>query len=291
MIIAATTSTIPELVGMLVWPAVVVVALILFRRPLGALIGKILNLKVEAAGVTIETKMREYVSPQVLEQLARDPSQLRLAAEQRRVVILHAEVRGFTGLAETMAPELLASLIQDYLTRMTDAVFAQGGTLDRYEGMALTAYWGAPIDYADSAPRACRAALDMVRRLQELNPELQSRGLAPLTQSICITTATVVVGNLGSAQRFRYSILGDYIDVLPRLAYLAGQLRKDVIVTEYTYDEIADQFATNLLQADVQVRGKTKPVTVYALEGEKPPAPAGSATRSGPGPAPPDERH
>jgi adenylate cyclase len=274
MITAATTSTIPDLVDILVWPVVLVFALFLFRKQLGALIGKILNLKVEAAGVTIETRMREYVSPQVLEQLARDPGQLRLTGEQRTVVILHAEVKGFTGLAETIGAELLAELIQDYLTLMTDVVFAHGGTLDRYEGMALTAYWGAPIAYTDSAPRACRAALDMVKRLRELNQRLQSRGLAPLTQAICITTATVVVGNLGSAQRFRYSILGDFIDVLPRLAYLAGQFRKDVIITEYTRPQIEGQFATDLLQENLQIRGKERPIAAYALLGEKPPAAA-----------------
>ena len=144
------------------WPLIVLVALILFRNPLGGLLLKVMKLNVEAGRFKLETSMQEYVPPSVLNELIKNPGQLRLGGERRQVTILCADIRGFTQTSEALEPEMVAGLVHRYFTGMTEIVFRLGGTLDSYRGHVMTAYWGAPVSYPDAAARACEAALKMM---------------------------------------------------------------------------------------------------------------------------------
>ncbi len=213
----------------------------------------------------IETGMRDYVSPRVLTTLREDPTRLHLMGQLRRLTLLRTELRGFTTISEVLDPETLTRLIHDYLTALTGIVFELDGTLDRYAGHALTAYWGAPVAVEDAADRACTAALRMADAVRRMNPELVTQGLPPMRQHIAITTGNVLVGNLGSDQRFNYSIAGDTVDVLERLVRLDYQFSADVLVTEFTRAELRTPFETRLLSEAVHVLGKTAPIAVFAL--------------------------
>ncbi len=224
--------------------------------------------EIEAA-LRLETAMREHLAPAVIDELRRAPLQLDLNPQRTRVTILQSEVRGFTTLSESMAADELGHYLHSYLTAMTEIVFELKGTLDRYVGNALTAYWGAPIAYDDSAARACDAALKMLRRVEELNPMLLDSGMPPLRVSIAITTGEVIVGNIGSAQRFQYSILGEALEILSRLIYVNDQFRNDILLTEFTHQEIHREFETKMLAEQMRVKGKVAPIAVYALVGRR----------------------
>jgi adenylate cyclase len=156
-------------------------------------------------------------------------------------------------------------LTHQYLSDMTDIVFSFNGTLDSYAGQALTAYWGAPLDSADAAQKACEAGLAMIEAVREMDVVTKSYGMAPFLINVVITTGEVLVGDLGSNQRFHYSILGEAVDLLPRLIRLGQQFKTDVLITEFTQAVIADQFETRLLDDHIVMKGKNRPIAVFEL--------------------------
>lgn len=224
--------------------------------------------EIESA-LRLETAMREYLAPAVIDELRKAPGQLNLNPHFRKVTILQSEVRGFTRLSESLAADKLGTYLHSYLTAMTEIVFELKGTLDRYVGYTLTAYWGAPIAYDDAATKACDAALKMLKKVEELNPVLLKSGMPPLRVSIVITTGEVLVGNVGSAQRFQYSILGEALEILSRLIYVNDQFRNDILITEFTHQEIQTEFETRMLAEQMAVKGKASPIAVYALIGRR----------------------
>lgn len=258
-----------EFASHVVWPLAVLIAIVLFRNPLSKLLDRVMRLNVEAGKFKLETLMRDYVPPHVLSELRRNPHQLKLSGERRHVTILYSEMRGFTAMLEGFTPEAAAQYIHVYLTKMTEIIFQLGGTLDRYEGTAFTAYWGAPIAYEDASERACNAALNMNEAVKILSPKLQEEGYPPLLLTITITSAEVIVGNLGSEQRFNYSIVGDYYFVLGELARMNYNFKTSILITEYTYAEIKHKFDARLLGENVHVRGKPEPINVYELLSKK----------------------
>lgn len=259
------TSKILAFLSDRIWPLITLFALFLFRQPLGAVLTKLMKLNVEAGKFKLETSMQEYVPPSVISEIAKNPHKLALQGERRRITILYSDIKGFTTIAEHLDPETLTQHINRYLTAMTRIVFNLAGTLESYRGYSLTAYWGAPLAYADSADRACDAALQMISSVSELNPLLIEQGMPPLRLSIAITTGEVVIGNLGSEQRFNYSIIGDTLNILPQLASMTSQFQVDTVLTEYTHAELSGKFQTRLLSEKLRVTGKSRPIELYAL--------------------------
>jgi class 3 adenylate cyclase len=213
----------------------------------------------------VDTGMQFHVSPHVLSTLREDPTQLTLAGRRRHVTLLRTDIRGFTLMNEQLDPEDVASLIRDYLTVLTGIVFDLDGTLDRYAGHVLTAYWGAPVAVDDAADRASTAALRMIEAVEKMNPELQHRKMPPLRLQITLTSGDVIVGNLGSDQRFNYGIVGEPVELLERLGRVAAQFSVNVLMTEFTCAELREPFVTKVLAEQLQVKGKAEPITVLEL--------------------------
>ncbi|MBD9373519.1 CHASE2 domain-containing protein [Rhizobium sp. ARZ01] len=204
-----------------------------------------------------------YLSPALVERLARDPSQLRLGGERRTLSILFCDVRGFTTIAETMKddPEQLTTLINRLLTPLSDIVLGHGGTIDKYIGDCLMAFWNAPLDDEDHANHAVAAAIDMLARMETLNVELKreaaERGAVyhQLRIGVGINTGDCVVGNMGSSQRFDYSVLGDSVNLASRLEGASKNYGVPLLIGEGTA-LLADHF-TSLELDRITVKGRT----------------------------------
>jgi adenylate cyclase len=213
----------------------------------------------------------QYLSPALVERLARDPSQLRLGGEVRALTILFCDIRGFTTIAEGMKgdPERLTMLINRLLTPLSEVVMAHGGTIDKYIGDCLMAFWNAPLDDPDHATHAVEAALGMMQALDKLNGELraeaEARGEPPIALriGIGINTGHCVVGNVGSERRFDYSALGDAVNLASRLEGASKDLGVPLVIGQATAEQVADRIRLRPLK-EITVKGRAEPVTVYA---------------------------
>jgi adenylate cyclase len=213
----------------------------------------------------LKRAFQHYVPPAVVEDLVADADKLRLGGEKRELTVLFSDIRGFTALSETMAPEELVKLLNGYFTRMTERVFAHQGSLDKYIGDAIMAVFGAPVSAEQHASLACRAALDMVAELQALREEWQRAGVPPLDIGIGINTGPMIVGNMGSASRFNYTVLGDAVNLASRIESLNKDYGTNVLVSEYTYERVKHEFPNAREIDQVRVRGRAQPVRLYEL--------------------------
>jgi len=157
----------------------------------------------------IKNAFRQYLSGEVIEQIIANPEALKLGGEKRELSIFFSDLQGFSLISEKLGPEGLTALLNDYLTDMSDIIMEEGGTVDKYEGDAIIAFWNAPLPQADHAIRACRTALRWQRKLDERRQEFKDRTGVELFMRIGIHTGDVVVGNMGSHNRFNYTVLGD----------------------------------------------------------------------------------
>ena len=205
-----------------------------------------------------------YVSPQLLQIIIRNPDRLKLGGEKRKITVLFSDIRGFTSLSEKLDPERLVNLLNTFLTPMTEIILKNGGMLDKYIGDAIMALFNAPVNVEGHAERACSSALEMVRRLEELNPRFEKEYGIRLNIGIGINTGTAVVGNMGSKQRFDYTAIGDTVNLASRLEGLTKLYGVNIILSEYTRREIGDSFLTRKLDV-VKVKGKEKAVAIYEL--------------------------
>ncbi len=178
---------------------------------------------------------KHYLSPHVIDQIIDNPDRLALGGERKELTIFFSDVAAFTTMSEKLEPEELTGLLNRYLTEMTDVIQDEGGTVDKYEGDAIIAFWNAPVDQADHAERALRASMRCLEKLKEINPELQKIAGSPLAIRIGVHTGHVVVGNLGSRDRFDYSIVGDAANLASRLEGLGKVFRSPIIISEETY--------------------------------------------------------
>ncbi len=212
-----------------------------------------------------------YVPPDVVLELARDPDQVRrVGGERREITVVFTDLKGFTSIAERMPPETLASFINQYLTAMTRVVFEHRGTVDKYIGDAVMAFWNAPRDEPDHAAQACAAALKMQAALKELSTALEAQGYPPLQMRVGITTGVAAVGNMGSELRVAYTALGDTVNLAARLEPLNNDYGTSICISEYTLRAAgADRFLTRFLDL-VAVKGKQEPVAVYELLAQRP---------------------
>jgi adenylate cyclase len=203
-----------------------------------------------------------YLAPALVERLAEDPAALALGGENRELSVLFTDIRGFTSLAERLDPKMVTSLLNGFLTPMTDVLLRNEATIDKYMGDAIMAFWNAPLDIPDHRRKACLAALEMIAALDRLNHERGSK----IGMGVGIHTDICCVGNLGSEQRFSYSAIGDGVNLASRVEGLTRLYGVGAIVTDAVRHG-APELA--FIEIDrVRVVGRAEPVTVFALMGD-----------------------
>jgi adenylate cyclase len=220
----------------------------------------------------LKRAFRHYLSPQVVEEIVKDPSRLKLGGERKVLSIFFSDLAAFSSISEELEPEALTTLLNLYLSEMTDVIQEAGGTVDKFEGDAIVAFWNAPLDQPDHAGRAVTAAVRSLERLERINPELASLAGRPLAMRIGIHTGPVVVENLGSKERFDYSVIGDAANLASRLEGLGKVFRSPLIVSEDTWRAAGDTaFGREI--GRVRVVGRSAPCRIVqpaGLTGEPP---------------------
>ncbi|MBI4492605.1 MAG: adenylate/guanylate cyclase domain-containing protein [Chloroflexi bacterium] len=214
----------------------------------------------------LQAVFAQYVPPAVAQEVARNPDAIKLGGERRVISVLFTDLKGFTTFSESVEPEVLSQVITEYLNAMTQVVFKYEGTVDKYIGDAVMAFWNAPQTQPDHARRACLAALEMQRELARLGEQWQQRGLPRQYMRIGINTGPVSVGNMGSALRLAYTAIGDSVNLGARLEPLNNEYGTWICLSEYTLAEAGDGLRTRYLDL-VAVKGKAQPVAVYELIG------------------------
>jgi adenylate cyclase len=215
-----------------------------------------------------------YLSPPLVEQLAKSPDRLVLGGEERRMTILFSDVRGFTTISEHYKddPQGLTQLMNRFLTPLTNAIIDRKGTIDKYIGDAIMAFWNAPLDDADHEANACDAALEMLARAEALNIELKREAetnggvYMPLRIGIGLNSGPCVVGNMGSDFRFNYSVLGDTVNLASRLESRTKDYRLSMVIGSRTAERAKAKFATMEIDL-IQVKGKKQPELVFTVLG------------------------
>ena len=214
-----------------------------------------------------------YMSPALVAQLAEDPSRLKLGGEMREMTILFADIRGFTTISEQFDAEGLTTFINRYLTPMTNVILERKGTIDKYMGDCIMAFWNAPLDDPEHAANGVRSALAMFIESDKMNVELkreaeeEDRPYIPLRIGSGLNTGVICVGNMGSDMRFDYSVLGDDVNLGARLEGQSKTYGVDIVIGENTYVYV-ENFA--VIQLDrIQVKGKTVPVDIYCVLGDE----------------------
>jgi len=206
----------------------------------------------------------QYVPAEVVQRMSRQPERYTMASRNAELSVLFADVHAFTGIAERRTPEELALLMHEFFTGMTEIVQAHGGTLDKYMGDALMAFWGAPVAAPGHALQATEAALAMQRALRELNRRFAARGWPALSVNIGINSGTMVVGDLGSRQRRAYTVLGDAVNLAARLQQLCSERELGLLISEATRERLGTALPCEDL-GSLQLRGRAAPVRVFRV--------------------------
>lgn len=208
----------------------------------------------------------KYVSREVVNTIAKSREAPKLGGERRELTVMFTDLAGFTAWSEKLSPERLLELLNDYLGAMGDVIYQRQGTVDKFIGDAIMAFWNAPVARKDHAARACEAALAMIDRLAELNKGWQAMGLQPLSMRVGINTGEAVVGNAGSGERFDYTAFGDQVNLASRLEGAAKFYGICCIVSASTYKSAggADRFAARQIDR-VRVVGRKQPVDIFEL--------------------------
>jgi adenylate cyclase len=222
----------------------------------------------------IKRAFQQYVPPEVVDTVAENPAALAFGGERRLMTVMFSDIRSYTTFAERHPPEEVVAVLHDYLTAMVEVVFRHRGTLDKFIGDAIMALFGAPLADPEHALNACRAALEMSRTLERLNAEWQAAGRETLSAGIGISTGDMVVGNLGSSQRFTYTVTGDHVNLAARLEGLTKEhaTRHNVIISAGTYAAVRERVTARPL-GTVTVKGKLQAVEIYELIDVVAPAP------------------
>ncbi len=210
--------------------------------------------------VSRNERLARFLSPEIIEQAAKDPTILQLGGRRQSVTMMFVDIRKFSVLAESHTPEEVVKVLNDYFRVATEVIFKHKGTLDKFIGDALMALFGAPLTNPDDADRALRAAVEMMSRLEELN-----RGLdEPLQIGIGLNTASVIAGNVGTEQRMDYTVIGDGVNIAARLEKLSKKYETKIILSENTYNQLSEKFGA-VSHGEVSIEGRKAPVKVYGI--------------------------
>ncbi len=212
----------------------------------------------------------KYVSPAVVDELLKNEENLKLGGKKQELSVFFSDVRGFTEFSEKMDPEELSQFLNEYLTPMTEMVFNNKGTLDKYMGDGLMAFFGAPVPFEDHAFCACKCALESLRELKILQDEFAKRGWPHIDIGIGINTGMMSVGNMGSKIVQSYTVIGDAVNLGSRLEGTTKEYGAKILVSETTYEKVKNQFVFREVDR-VRVKGKKEPVRAYELLAEKAP--------------------
>ena len=215
----------------------------------------------------IKRQFEHYLAPAMVKKLQKDPSLLKLGGETKTMTFMFSDIRGFTPISERYKsnPAGLTKLINRFLTRMTNVVIANGGTIDKFMGDCIMAFWNAPLDVKDHQMLAVMTASQMQTELARLNEELSAEGLPNINIGIGINTGQALVGNMGCDQRFDYSVIGDAVNLASRLESSSKTLGKTLVISENTMKGIEHIFPFEYIDS-ITVKGKTEPIKVYTVE-------------------------
>jgi adenylate cyclase len=215
-----------------------------------------------------------YLSPQLVETIMQDLNWASLRAEKRYLTVLFSDVRGFTTITERYPPEVVVATLNEMLNMMVSVIFKHQGTLDKFVGDCVMAFWGAPLAQANHAELACRAGLDMVEGLEKLNQKWQSEGRPGLKVGVGINTGEMLFGNIGSEQRMDFTVIGDAVNLGARLESATKELKATIVISDSTCRELGDRAEVRPL-GEISVKGKTQKIVVYELLGLKDREPSG----------------
>lgn len=209
----------------------------------------------------------QYVPPELVDEMSANPGAITMEGQAKDLTVLFSDVRGFTSISEGLDPRELSDLMNTYLTAMTRVIHHHRGTIDKYMGDAIMAFWGAPLNDPDHARHALEAAMDMMRELEKLHEVFHKRGWQPIRIGIGLNTGIMNVGNMGSEFRMAYTVMGDAVNLGSRLEGLSKQYGVTLVVSEFTRNAVPD-YAYRRLDR-VRVKGKDKPVLILEPEGPR----------------------
>ena len=220
----------------------------------------------------IKKQFEHYLSPDMVKKLQKNPSLLKLGGERKEMTFLFSDIRGFTPISESMKgePEKLTQYVNKFLTAMTDIILRNGGTIDKYMGDCIMAFWNAPIDTPDHKYLAVKSAYQMRRKLKEMNKNNEFE--PPLNIGIGINTGECLVGNMGSEQRFDYSVIGDAVNLASRLEGQSKNFNTTIIVSEHTADGIdfvphSREFGFKFYSlGSCEVKGKSEKIRCFSIK-------------------------
>lgn len=210
----------------------------------------------------LKAAFSQYLSPEVVSRVAANPEMLKLGGEKRIMTAFFSDVAGFTTISEKLDPRDLVSLLNLYLTEMTDVILNSGGTVDKFEGDAIIAFWGAPVEYRDHAERGVRAALECQRKHTELNERLREQGFPELHTRMGLASGHMVVGNMGSVKRFDYTMMGSDVNLASRLEGVNKVYGTKILIADGTRRQLPPDMVCREIDT-VMVVGQKTPVTVW----------------------------
>ena len=216
----------------------------------------------------IQKAFSQYVNPDLLKELMQSQENLTLGGTKKTLTVFFSDIAGFTSLSEKCEADKLVALLNEYLTEMTDIIFQKNGTVDKYIGDAIMAFWGAPVPLKEHALKACMAAIENQKKLKELRKEWKKSNVSELHIRIGIHTGEMIVGNIGSKTRFNYTVIGDAVNLASRLEGVNKQYGTKMIISEETYKYVNEILVVRQLDK-ICVKGKALPIKIYELIGTK----------------------
>ncbi|MCB0391439.1 MAG: CHASE2 domain-containing protein [Bdellovibrionales bacterium] len=215
----------------------------------------------------LRSTFQKYVSPAIVDEVLKNPKNIELGGKKEHITVLFSDIRGFTTISEKLDPRALSDLLNSYLTPMTDLVFENRGTLDKYMGDAVMAFFGAPIHYKEHPHYACRCALQMLEKLKDLQTEYRKQGLPEIDIGIGLNSGDCSVGNMGSQTVRSYTVMGDAVNLGSRLEGINKQYGTRIIISEFTHALVKENFTCREVDL-VRVKGKILPVRIFELVSE-----------------------
>ena len=214
----------------------------------------------------IKQAFGQYIAPELVEELIKDPKKLEYGGVQKEVTVLYSDIVSFTPYTESHTPKETVDILREYLTEMVDIITENKGTLDKFVGDEIVAMFGAPVDLEDHAFYACKTAMEMRHRMTELHEKWESENRDPFEIGIGINTGVVTIGNLGSEQIFDYTAIGDNMNAGARIEALTRdyETKNNIIISDSTYKQVIDKVEAKYID-DATVKGKKIVIRIHEL--------------------------